>query len=177
MKAKLRLRRLGFGIFFLQYLLGELIFEFHLGKENIGNISNKVLLAFYAAITFSNVLNVQYGSSYAYLVSSKFHLIKHQKCQEFVEPNCNWPFSQIFVTYTHLIKSGLAAFTHWIKAILVKTSWGGDWGIVVQPFSAVHGPVVIAEIVHGTVASTINEAVLANLFIQGAIYALNEMGH
>jgi hypothetical protein len=73
----------------------------------------------------------------------------------------------------HLEKCGLAAFTNWVKAILVKTSGGGDGGIVVHPLATVHGPVVVAKVVHSAIASVINEAVFACFITPSSIDTLH----
>merc|ERR1719323_1779413 len=55
-----------------------------------------------------------------------------------------------FISYTSstLEESGLATLANGVDAKLVETARGGDGGVVVDPLAAVHGPVVVAVVVH-----------------------------
>ena len=54
-----------------------------------------------------------------------------------------------------------------MKSSLVEAAGRGDGGIVVDPLAAVHGPVVVAVVVHGAVPVK-HQPVLANLLVQSA---------
>jgi hypothetical protein len=59
------------------------------------------------------------------------------------------------MTLIYLEKCSLATDTNGIYSVLVKTSWRRDRGVIVDPVSAVDGPVVVAEVVHGPVTSVL----------------------
>jgi len=60
-----------------------------------------------------------------------------------------------------------------MKSSLVEAAGRGDGGIVVHPLAAVHGPVVVAVVVHVAV-SVKNQTILTRLLGQGAVDTLVE---
>ena len=67
----------------------------------------------------------------------------------------------------YLEEGCLAAFADGVDAKLVETARGGDGGVVVDPFAAVHGPVVVAVVVHSAVPVE-HQTILTHLFVEGA---------
>ena len=61
----------------------------------------------------------------------------------------------------------MAPLSHGIYSELVKAAGGGDGRVIVHPLAAVHGPVVVAVVVHRAVPVE-HQTILTHLFVEGA---------
>ena len=76
-----------------------------------------------------------------------------QKCKVLLKSN------------TYLVESGLASFAYRIKSILVQAARRRYGSVIVKSWATVCCPIVVAKVVHSSMASAVNEAVFTYLLI------------
>ena len=65
----------------------------------------------------------------------------------------------------YLIESGLTTLSNWIQPILVKATRRRNGSVVINSIAAIYCPIVVAEIMHSTITTIVNEPVLAQFFV------------
>ena len=73
---------------------------------------------------------------------------------------------------SYLVESGLASFADRVQSELVQASRRRNGGIIVHAISAIYGPIITAEIVHGTVTTIVHQTIFAGFLVQSPIDTL-----